>query len=314
MNDLVRPSLFAAAPLDHLTLETALMLEAPQALRLSYCDRDMFVASSLVQELLDFLDWLYKLPRGPRRRCLMVLSMPGMGKTWLVREFLRLHGIDRYSFVDPNGKRPILRLSLAALADEEEFVLRLMRALGAPPTARRKWKDCKDRAIELLQASDTQMVIMDECQDLGKVRSRDLTGISFYLRHLCNEGERPLVLLGSSDAQQLIDGCEHLRSRFEVVTMHPWSDIEESRAFTFTLLSLLPLPEPSPVTDEDTLRLFLERTEGNTERMALSVKAAGRSAIKHGARYIDRDLLLKSCGGVSFGKKPSGSHKGGQGA
>jgi len=314
VNDLVKPSLWAAEPLDHLFIETALMLETPVALRMAYCDRDMFVTSSLVQQLLEFLAWLYSLPRGPRRRCLMVLSKPGMGKTWLIREFLRLNGIDRYSFVDPNGRRPILRVSLAALSDEEEFVLRLMRALGAPLPTRRKWKDFKDRAIELLQASDTQMVVLDECQDLGKVRSKDLPGISYYLRHLCNEGERPLVLLGSSDAQQLIDGCEHLRSRFEVVTMHAWTDIEESRAFIYSLLSLLPLPDPSPVTDEDTIRLFLESTEGNTERMSLAVKTAGRTAIKSGARSIDRDLLLASCSGVIFGKKAKALTQDGGGA
>lgn len=310
MNDIVVPSIFAASPLDHLTLETALMLDAPLDLRLAYCDRDMFITSSVVQEILEFLQWLYTLPRGPRRRCLMILSMPGMGKTWLVREFLRRNGIDRYSYVGADGRRPVLRLSLASVADEEEFILRLMRALGSPTPARRKWKELKDRAIELLQASDTQMVVMDECQDLGKVRPKDLPGISFYLRHLCNEGERPLVLLGSSDAQHLILGCEHLRSRFEVVTMHPWSELEESRAFVFSLLSLLPLPEPSPVTDEDTIRLFLEKADGNTERMSLAIKAAGRTAIKKGAKYIDRAMLLKSCGGASFSGSPASPTKG----
>lgn len=313
MNDGHIPG-FASAPFDHLTFETALLLDAPIEIRLAHIDLDTFIINRISEEILKFMQRLLSLPRGPRRRCLAILGEPGSGKTWLIREFLRRNGIDRYSMVGPDGRRTILRLSLAAVADEEEFVMRLMRALGSPTSSKRKWKEFKETAIELLLKSDTLILIMDECQDLGKTRSRDLPSITYYLRHLCNEGERPMVLLGSADAQLLIEGCEHLRSRFEIVTLQKWSSLEDTRGFVFALLSLIPLPEPSPVTDEDTLRKFLESTRGNTERMALAIKEAGRTAICDGARHITRDRLLAACGGVlAFATGAPGTPKSGKG-
>jgi hypothetical protein len=219
--------------------------------------------------------------------------MPGQGKTWIHREFLRRQKIDPETMMGADGQRPVLLVSLAAVTSEEDFLVRVLTTLGAPiPRRSTKAREHKERVIQLLRASGTRLVIFDECQDLGRLRPSDVPNVSAYLRHMSNEGGRPLILMGSAEAHLLIASDEHLRSRFDVVHLNPWKDIERARGFIYALLMQIPLPAPSPITDDETIGKLLERVGGNTERLVLTIKAAARSAVSEGATHINRARLF----------------------
>lgn len=281
-------------PKDHLSSDAAHLLDAALCVRLSWLDQDFFVAWDGAEHVLQECETRFNMQSGPRRRCLLLLAQPGMGKTWIVREFLRRHKIDPGSLMASDGDRPILLVSLCGVATEEDFIVRIMTTLGSPIPRRTPKSELKERAIQLLRLSPTRILMFDECQDLGRMRSADIVHCSAYLRHMTNEGGRPLVLMGSSDTHLLVSNDEHLRSRFDVITLHPWTELERTRAFVCALLSQIPLPDPSPITDDETLGFFLERVAGNTERIALSLKGAGRSALRDGAVCIDRARLLNN--------------------
>jgi hypothetical protein len=286
---------YADPPFDHLAVETALLLEAPLEDRLKHIDVDYFLSWNLADKALSMLDWLLGLPEGPRRRCLMILADSGMGKTWLLREFLKRHGIDRRTLLTVDGRRPVFLVSMAALSKEKDFLARIMGRLGAPYSRTADPSNIKEEVVRLIIAANTQLYIFDECQDLGDMNATDIKSLAKFLKHLCNEGERPLVVLGSVDSQVLLMRDAHLRSRFDLLILRPWSMVEETRRFMFGILASIPLPEPSPITDDESILQFLERTEGNTERIALSLKAAGRAALRELKSCFDLQFLLDHC-------------------
>jgi hypothetical protein len=129
MNDFTAE--FEPERFEHLTPQTALLLNAPLATRLAAIDEDIFIAWDGAENVLDALEHRYSMPSGPRRRCLLLIAMPGQGKTWVHREFLRRHQIDQETLLAKDGSRPVLLLSLASVSSEEDFLVRLISTLGS---------------------------------------------------------------------------------------------------------------------------------------------------------------------------------------
>ena len=284
---------YAEPPYDHLKRETAALLDASDDRKIAYINHDVFIgwpsanrALSRIQDCMDAED-------GTRNRCLAILGASGIGKSHLWKEIYRLYGIDVATRLTANGQQPVLYVSFASATNLKAFLIRLLDAIGLPIPTKFDGEKVGVSIVRALRSSPFLIALLDEVQDLCKAKHSDLEDMALFLKYMSNEARRPLVMFGTPDAKLLINCHDQFRARVDLVALPEWSNIEETRAFIWELLAMMPLPEASPITDDSSIQKYLQVVKGNTERIALGIKSAARAAVREKLRKIDLKYLLQ---------------------
>jgi hypothetical protein len=295
VNDAVKldPWERAPSPYEHLTVETAQLLNAPLARRLARVDEDNYVGWDQAEDALEEMQRLFLIPDGTRRPIMLVRAHSGMGKSTLVTEFCERNHINDRTGLDRSGRRALLLMSMAGLKNPEDVKARFFSTLGMPiPTSKYSREGMADRIVAAICREQIRLTVLEECQSMARIK--DVEQVCEDLRHISNICRRPIVMLGSSDTELAMDKSHHFATRKERCDLPRWQNPELLREFIDALLSIIPLPRPSTVTDDVSLMRLIEWTGGITEFIVKTVRKAARAAIKEELKFVDFDLL-KSC-------------------
>jgi replication-associated recombination protein RarA len=243
------------------------------------------IALARLQDLLEY-------PQRDRMPCLLLFGATGMGKTKILRKFLRDHPPKFDSRIGVLSARAVCT-QMPPEPDERSFYSELLENLHAPVTGAMTVHQMRRVVRELMRFIGARMLIIDEVHSLLASSYRQQRILLNTLRFLANELRIPLVCAGTADAKRALTTDPQLADRFEALELPRWHNDEAYTRLLASFEAVLPLQKPSDLVSPSMRRLLLERTQGITVRLVRLLEALAVEAVRSGKERISQESLTE---------------------
>jgi replication-associated recombination protein RarA len=278
--------------LAHLTdeaREEALLSDAERVFRVR---AERWIHYSRAQSVLIRMNGLIEYPPRDRMPCLLLYGATGMGKTKIIRKFLREHPTTFDNHLGISSAR-VVSMQMPPDPDEKSFYEELLGNLQAPTRFAANTTHLRRIARDLLQFIDARMLIIDEVHALLAGSYRQQRILLNTLRFLATDLRIPLVCAGTEDAKRALTTDQQLADRFEAVELPRWHNDEGFHRLLASFQSILPLRKRSDLVSPLMRRLLLEHTDGVTVRLVRLIEMLAVDAIRSGNEEINQNSLEK---------------------
>ena len=244
---------------------------------------------------LQRLEHLLQYPPRDRMPCLLLFGATGMGKTKILKKFIRDHAPTFNTQTGVSG-RPVVAMQMPPEPDEKALYLQLLSAVNAPTRYGHTVHQLRQIVRDLLGYTGTRMLVIDEVHSLLASSYRQQRILLNTLRFLANDLQLVLVCAGTADAKRAMLTDQQLADRFEAVELPPWHNDNDFRRLLASFQAILPLRKRSDLQAPDIRQELLRRTEGITVRIVRLLEELAVEAVRSGAEEIalDRLSLLNS--------------------
>ncbi|MBS0396552.1 MAG: TniB family NTP-binding protein [Proteobacteria bacterium] len=281
-----------AAP-SHLHPSALAILDESPAIRIRRIRTDRWIGYARAQTALNAIEDLLTFPKRMRMPNLLLVGPTNNGKTMIVERFRRGHfATEADETPDGTAVVPVLKVQMPPGADERRFFGAILQALGIPGTASYTTVASRqDAAVRLMRSTNTKLLIVDEAQNLLSGTRDQQRRVLNVLRWLGNELQISLVAVGTPEALRAIQSDEQLANRFEPVALPTWHAGDEYQRLLATLESVLPLRQPSHLSEPELANRILAMTEGVLGEIVTVVTRAAALAVSSGAESINVGIL-----------------------
>jgi len=181
----------------------------------------------VLEAVADHIDLLIG---GKKPRSMMVVGLPGVGKTTMISKICRF--ASEY-LGDQMHKHAILNIRLTAKASITSFAETILEQLEDPLYGRHNQGSAERRVTQVLRAKRTRIVIVDEGHHLlyGK-GDKTVQLLTEALKNIFEMGEVILILVGLPEMTQLdVNNRQHDRRGLTCIPLPPfdWNDPEGGR-------------------------------------------------------------------------------------
>ena len=172
---------------------------------------------------LERLHHLLNYPPRDRMPCLLLYGATGMGKTKILRKFIRDHPT---SFNAKTGINAVLlvAIQIPPEPDEKTLYLQLLYALHVPTRHRHPTSQLRQIVGDLLKFTNTPMLIIDEVHSLLAGTCRQQRILLNTLRYLANKLQL-LVCASASEAKRALLTDQQWADRFEAIELPVWQNV-----------------------------------------------------------------------------------------
>jgi len=240
--------------------------------------------------VLSRLSELLTYPPRDRMPCLLLFGATGIGKTKIIRKFIRDHPF-RFEVRTGITTAPVITMQMPPEPDEKSFYEELLSALQAPVkhghTAGQLRRSCRD----LMGFIGARMLVIDEVHSLLAGTYRQQRVMLNTLRFLANDLRIPLVCAGTADAKRALMTDQQLADRFEAAELSPWRNDELFCRFLATYQAMLPLRKRSDLLAAPVRQSIIDLSEGITVRIVRLIESLAIEAIRSGKENIDEESL-----------------------
>lgn len=260
----------------------------PDAERIAWIRADRWLDLDQARMALARLDDLLVYPPRDRMPCLLLYGDTGMGKTKIIRKFLRDH---QAQFDNGTGvtSMPVVAMQMPAEPVERDVYSELLAALGAPGpidgAAHRQKEICRG----LLRTMGVRMLIIDEIHAMLAGSFRQQRIFLNVIRFLANDLRVPLVCAGTDLARQALLTDPQLAERFEALQLRRWTNDQHLTQLLASLATILPLRRPSALATTAIRKRVLELTGGVTVRIFRLIERVAVEAIRSEVECINPD-------------------------
>jgi len=256
--------------------------------RIAWVRADRWLETAQASAALARLDDLLSYPPRDRMPCLLLYGDTGMGKTKIVRKFLRDHPA-RFDSGTGVTTMPVVAMQMPAEPLERDVYGELLNVLGAPGPASDSTYRLKEICRSLLRRMGMQMLIIDEIHAMLAGSFRQQRIFLNVIRFLANDLRVPLICVGTDLARQALLTDPQLAERFEAFHLERWADDRHLAQLLASLGSILPLRRPSDLATAAVRRRVLEMTGGVTVRIFRLIETVAAEAIRDGSERITAD-------------------------
>lgn len=169
---------------------------------------------------------------------LFIVGESGVGKSRLVKQYAK--SSPSYVRVDTDGTeydmKPVVYANLPHSFTLVEFYQTIVRALGAPQFAGVRLGDVKRQAFILVEELGVEMLILDETNHILDSRYVKKNVAMEAMKHVCNETNASVVLVGTPDTKQLTRLHFQYFRRFPTVELRRFESCDESFHDLLTLI------------------------------------------------------------------------------
>ena len=276
--------------MDSLTNEATDRRLLPDEERIRHIRTDCWVNYQAAQNAVDRLEELLSYPQRDRMPCLLIYGATGIGKTKVIRKFLRKHPP---VFVRAAGGTsiPVVAFQMPPEPNENLFYDELCRAMGSPETLWRSAMRTKSVARSLLQAAGTRMLIIDEIHSMLAGTARAQKIFLNTLRFVANDIRIPLVCAGTDEARLALLTDSQLAERFDALELPLWRNDGELGRLLVTIAAALSLRHESKFDSQSCREIILRRTGGVTVRIFRLIESAAVQAIRDGTERVTEESL-----------------------
>lgn len=262
----------------------------PDDKRIKFIRTERWIGYGAAHDALDRMEDLLTHPPCDRMPCLLIYGATGIGKTKIIRKFLRDHP-SVFNTSTGVTSMPVVAFQMPAEPDERSFYAELYRALGAPNAL--DWAPWRLKQVvrNLLVAGGTRMLIIDEIHSMLAGTARAQLVFLNTLRFLANEIRAPLVCAGTDEARLALLTDSQLSERFDALMLPRWSNDGELARLLVTIALTLPLRKECRLDSKTCREIILRRTDGVTTRIFRLIESAAIRAIRDGSECITEETL-----------------------
>lgn len=256
--------------------------------RIAWIRADRWLETAQARAAIARLEDLLSYPPRDRMPCLLLYGDTGMGKTKIIRKFLRDHSA-RFDSGTGVTTMPVVAMQMPAEPLERDVYGELLNALGAPGPASDSTYRQKEICRNLLRSMGARMLIIDEIHAMLAGSFRQQRIFLNVIRFLANDLRIPLICAGTDLARQALMTDPQLAERFEAFHLGRWSNDRHFAQLLSSLGSILPLRRPSELAVATTRRRVLDMTDGVTVRIFRLIETVAVEAIRNGSERITGD-------------------------
>jgi replication-associated recombination protein RarA len=270
---------------DHLHPAARKMLELPQEQRVRALQVDRWIDYPRATEALQRLRRLLETPERERMPCMVLHGPSNIGKTLILRKFLRS---SPPSFDATRGveRRTVIAMQMPPTPDQRRFYRALLSAVGAPQGPSSTLASLEQVACDILRRMGPRMLIVDEVHHLLAGSHREQRASLNLLKYLANELKISIVAVGTSDAPVAFHTDAQVASRFTPFELARWTESEDFRRLLSAFEAVLPLKRPSELTQRPIVQYLLVASAGLLGDVSRMLCDAAEQAIADGSEAI----------------------------
>lgn len=259
--------------------------------RIAWIRADRWLETAQAAQALARLEDLLSYPARDRMPCLLLYGDTGMGKTKIIRKFLRDHPA---SFDAGAGitTMPVVAMQMPAEPLERDVYGELLNVLGAPGPANDSAYRQKEICRRLLRTMGARMLIIDEIHALLAGTFRQQRIFLNIVRFLANDLRVPLICAGTDLARQALLTDPQLAERFEAFHLERWQNDLHLSQLLSSLGGILPLRRPSQLGSAAARGRVLDLTDGVTVRIFRLIETVAVEAIRSGSEHLTADSFM----------------------
>ena len=265
--------------------------------RIHHIQKDNWIGYSRAKQALKKLNDLYDHLQRHRMPNLLIIGPTNNGKTMVVEKFCRDHmPIVReptrwiHQGKDVLVEMPVISLQMLSTADPKRFyhsVLDKMRSIGGETVRFYLTEPFENYMVAMFEKYKVKMLIIDEIHNMLAGRKDKQREFQNLLRYVGNALRIPIVCLGTKDAYLAIRSDPQLENRFEPFLLPLWKEDEEYESLLASMVSILPLKNPSNLNYPEISRFILEKTGGILGEIFTLLRRAAILAIETESEVID---------------------------
>lgn len=258
--------------------------------RIQFLLEPRWIGYPAAQKVVELLRHMMSLPKRSRMPNLLIVGDSNNGKTTIVQRFKELHG-QGYVSADAEAVKPVMLVQSPPTSDEKAFYVSILEEFWDPYRATDSVIKLRYQVIHLMRECNVKILIIDEIHSLlsgSAIKQREMMNV---IKMLCNELAIPVVGVGTADAVRVLHTDPQHASRFDVLTLQPWTVGVDFQRFLKGFESVLPLKQASGLHRPDVAYLLHSICEGNTGNLHRLLIECATEAIKSGKEKIDVDII-----------------------
>lgn len=285
---------------EHLLPEIRRTLTLSKKERIHHIQKDNWIGYSRAKQALDKLNELYEHPHRHRMPNLLIIGPTNNGKTMIIEKFCRNFSPvvkEKRGFDEKNIllEMPIISLQMLPTPDRKGFynlILTQLNSAGAQKLVYFYYNEpFETNIVAVFREYKVKMLIIDEIHNMLAGRNDKQREFQNMLRYVGNALKIPIVCLGTKDAYLAIRSDPQLENRFEPFLLPTWKDDEEYQSLLSSIISVLPLKNPSNLNHPEISRFILEKTGGILGEIFTLLRRAAILAIETESEVIDEKIL-----------------------
>ncbi|PST64681.1 transposase [Rhizobium sp. SEMIA4064] len=253
--------------------------------RIAWIRADRWLETANAHLALARLNDLLTYPPRDRMPCLLIYGDTGMGKTKIIRKFLR----DRVPTFDRGTgttTMPVVAMQMPAEPIERDVYGELLNAMNAPGPMGDATFRLKATCRNLMRSMSVCMLIIDEIHAMLSGTYRQQRIFLNVIRFLANDLKVPLICAGTDLARQALLTDPQLAERFETFHLKRWVNDQHLAQLLASLGTILPLRRASDLGSAPVRRRILELTDGVTVRIFRLIETVAAEAVRSGKEAI----------------------------
>ncbi len=286
---------------EHLLIGIRRVLTLSKKERIHHIQKDNWIGYSRAKQALNKLNDLYEHPQRHRMPNLLIIGPTNNGKTMIIEKFCRgympiVRDPTRWIHQDKDVlvEMPVISLQMLSTADPKRFynsVLNKISSAGGEYVRFYLTEPFENYMVATFQKYKVKKLIIDEIHNMLAGRKDKQREFQNLLRYVGNALRIPIVCLGTKDAYLAIRSDQQLENRFEPFLLPVWKDDEEYASLLASMVSILPLKNPSNLNHPEISRFILEKTGGILGEIFTLLRRAAILAIETETEVIDEKIL-----------------------
>ncbi len=261
----------------------------PDEDRMRFIDEDRWVPYSAAKEIVDELVELLRMPRRNKMDCLVIVGESNIGKTQLIRQFVKEHG-QPYVAGDETIF-PVVLVESPATPSEKGLLMAILESMKAPYSGRDNREKLKYQVENLFARCKVKMLIIDEFHSMGRGSPLKKQEALNIIKSLCNVLSLPIVGVGTSDVESFLSVDKQMESRFQMRRLRRWEANRDFQKLLSGFEQTLPLRNASNLKNGGSAELLFELSKGNLGDLHRFLRKCAKHAIQTGAEVIDVNLI-----------------------
>jgi archaellum biogenesis ATPase FlaH len=258
--------------------------------RINFLNEPRWIGYPTAQKLIELLRHMMELPTRARMPNLLIVGDSNNGKTTIIDRFKELHG---KGYVNENAEpvKPVIIVESPPTSDEKALYASILEEFWTPYRVTDSVIKLRYQVIHLLRECNVKILIIDELHSLlsgSAIKQREMMNA---IKMLCNEVKIPVVGVGTSDAVRVLHTDPQHASRFDVLSLRPWSVGVDFQRFLKGFESVLPLRQASELFRPEVAYTLHAVSEGNTGNLHRLLIECATEAINSGKEKIDVEMI-----------------------
>lgn len=241
-------------------------------------------ANQILQELEDFKNY----PKKERMPNLLIVGDTNNGKSTILNKFTRQYPLH----TKIKNYWPVIKISAPISPSNNALYEKILDELRVPYSMNESATSKEYQVLNILKSLETQMLIIDEFQDIFHGDARQQRKFLTALKHLGNDLQIPIIAAGVWEVQSVLSADPQISNRFEtVIKLNKWKPDIDFAKLIVSFERTLPLKEASDLHKGETFKMLYTLSEGYIGELARVIEKAAVFALRHKKEKIDVEVL-----------------------